>query len=58
MKHAMLIAGAALAALVLAGAGAWHHHNHPDLDAPAPAAMDVLDKQGKVLGQHVLPSAQ
>lgn len=54
----LLIAGVLVAAVAAAGAGfAWHAYNHPDLDAPAPTPMDILDKQGTVLGHHVAPSA-
>ncbi|KRG42238.1 cytochrome C [Stenotrophomonas pictorum JCM 9942] len=50
---------AAAAALLLAGAaGAWHAYTPPDLDAPEPVPMEVLDKDGKLLGHHLAPSAQ
>ncbi len=57
MNKSWMIAGAALLLAGVGGAWGWHAYTHPDLDAPAPVPMDVLDKDGKLLGHHLPPSA-
>ena len=58
MNVKLMIAAAVVVLAGSAGAAAWYAHTHPDLDAPAPVPMDILDKQGTVIGHYLAPSAE